>query len=149
MTKADLAQQYFKEGYNCSQAVFGAFCDLFDMDKDTAMIYSSGFGGGMGRMREVCGAVSGMVMVISILYGSADPKAKSDVYKRVQEVSNKFKEQNGSIVCKELLGLTKKSEISPIAEERTKEYYKKRPCELLVYDCAQILEEYISRNPIS
>lgn len=141
MTKGEMAEKYFKEGYNCTQAVFGAFVEETGMDFDQAMIYSCGFGGGVGRMREVCGAVSGMVMVISILYGSSNPKEKNDIYKRVQEVCNEFKEQNGTIVCKELLGLVKRE---PTTD--TEKPYKKTPCIELVRQSATIVENYIARN---
>ena len=141
--REELARQAFKEGYNCSQAMVAAFSDLMEMDKKTALRLASSFGGGMGRMREVCGAVSGMTFVISALYDDD----KSGIYKRVQAVANEFREENGSIVCRELLGLSKPGPDSPLAEPRTKEYYKKRPCPELVELAADILEKYISNNP--
>ena len=141
--REELARQAFKEGYNCSQAMVAAFSDLIEMDKKTALRLASSFGGGMGRMREVCGAVSGMTFVISALYDDD----KSGIYKRVQAVANEFREENGSIVCRELLGLSKPGPDSPLAEPRTKEYYKKRPCPELVELAAGILEKYISNNP--
>mgnify|MGYP005899643253 CR=1 FL=1 len=141
--REELARQAFKEGYNCSQAMVAAFSDLMGMDKKTALRLASSFGGGMGRMREVCGAVSGMTFVISALYDDD----KSGIYKRVQAVANEFREENGSIVCRELLGLSKPGPDSPLAEPRTKEYYKKRPCPELVELAADILEKYISNNP--
>ncbi|MEG1741361.1 MAG: C-GCAxxG-C-C family protein, partial [Acetivibrio sp.] len=104
------AKELFHEGYNCAQAVFLAFSDLYDIDEETAIKLSSSFGGGMGRLREVCGAVSGMFMVAGTLYGYSDPKAsteKQEHYKRIQELAKKFQEENGSIVCRELLGLGK------------------------------------------
>ena len=142
------AKQLFMEGYNCSQAVLGAFCEECGMDFATAMKLSSSFGGGMGRLREVCGAVSGMFMVAGMLYGYDDPKGQADKtkhYERIQELAEKFRKENGSIVCRELLGLTeKKSEPKP--EERTGEYYKKRPCAEMVKMAAEIMEEYIKIN---
>ena len=141
--REELARPAFKEGYNCSQAMVAAFSDLMGMDKKTALRLASSFGGGMGRMREVCGAVSGMTFVISALYDDD----KSGIYKRVQAVANEFREENGSIVCRELLGLSKLGPDSPLAEPRTKEYYKKRPCPELVELAADILEKYISNNP--
>lgn len=141
--REELARQAFKEGYNCSQSMVAAFSDLMGMDKKTALRLASSFGGGMGRMREVCGAVSGMTFVISALYDDD----KSGIYKRVQAVANEFREENGSIVCRELLGLSKPGPDSPLAEPRTKEYYKKRPCPELVELAADILEKYISNNP--
>lgn len=147
MTKAEYAKQLFTEGYNCAQAVMIAFAEDFGLDKDTAALISSGFGGGMGRMREVCGAVSGMTMAASMLFGYSDPKAKlekKESYQTVQALMNQFKEKNGSYICRELLGLDKKADTPPTPEERTQQYYKKRPCALLVYDAAEILENYIA-----
>ncbi|MEG1458152.1 MAG: C-GCAxxG-C-C family protein [Acetivibrio sp.] len=139
------AKELFHEGYNCAQAVFLAFSDLYDIDEETAIKLSSSFGGGMGRLREVCGAVSGMFMVAGTLYGYSDPKAsteKQEHYKRIQELAKKFQEENGSIVCRELLGLGKGAD-APKPEERTEAYYKKRPCGELVGMAASILENYI------
>jgi C_GCAxxG_C_C family probable redox protein len=140
----------FKQGYNCSQSVFGVFCEECGMDFETALKISSSFGGGMGRLREVCGAVSGMFMVAGMKYGYSDPKdtkSKTEHYKRIQELAETFKEKNNSIVCRELLGLSTKSE-SYIPEERTVEYYKKRPCVELVGDAAEIIYEFIKTNKI-
>lgn len=143
------AKQLFMEGYNCSQAVFGAFCDECGMDFETAMKLSSSFGGGMGRLREVCGAVSGMFMVAGILYGYDDPKGQNEKtlhYERIQKLAQEFQKENGSIVCRELLGLSeKKSEPAP--EKRTEQYYKKRPCPEMVKMAAEIIEQYIRENP--
>lgn len=142
---AQKAMALFKEGYNCSQAVFLAFADKYDMDANTAAKLSSSFGGGLGRMREVCGCVSGMAMVAGMLYGYASPtdhEAKTAHYKCIQELAHKFSEINGSIICKDLLGLTNNN-ITHVPEKRTDEYYKKRPCGELVGIAAAILEEYI------
>ena len=139
------AMQLFREGYNCSQSVFLAFQDKYDMDEKTALRLSSSFGGGMGRLREVCGTVSGMFMTAGILYGYESPKdrmAKTEHYTRIQELAGKFREINHSIVCRELLGLSVLTD-SPIPSERTDEYYKKRPCVELVGIAAAIMEEYI------
>lgn len=145
------AKQLFMEGYNCSQAVLGAFCDECGIDFETAMKLSSSFGGGMGRLREVCGAVSGMFMVAGVLYGYDDPKGQPEKamhYERIQQLAQEFKKENGSIVCRELLGLTeKKSEPTP--EQRTEQYYKKRPCAEMVKMAAEIMEQYIRENPIN
>ena len=119
------------------------------LEKDMIAKIISGFGGGMGRMREVCGCVSGMVFVISSLYGYSDPKdfdSKKELYQRINQVANTFKEKNGSIICKELLGLEKKDGIVP--EKRTDAYYKKRPCPELCKIAGDILEEYIKNNPL-
>jgi C_GCAxxG_C_C family probable redox protein len=140
------AQELFKAGYNCSQAILGAFCEEYGMDFETAMKMSVSFGGGMGRMREVCGTVSGMFMVLGLAYWEKDSD-KSSHYKRVQELAEEFKKNNGSIICKELLkGI--ESSTSPIASERTEQYYKKRPCVELVGDAADILDKYLTQNPI-
>lgn len=144
------AMELFKQGYNCSQSVFGAFCEECGMDFETALRLSSSFGGGMGRLREVCGAVSGMFMVAGIKYGYTDPEdsiSKAEHYKRIQELAKQFKEKNGSLVCRDLLGLSVQSE-SYIPEKRTDEYYKKRPCGELVGDAAEIIYEFIEANKI-
>lgn len=144
----DKAKEFFLEGYNCSQAVFLAFSDELGIDQETALRLSSSFGGGMGRLREVCGAVSGMFMAAGVKYGYSDPKAsdeKKEHYARIQKLAEEFREENGSIVCRELLGLKQKQD-SPVPEERTSEYYKKRPCVKMVGDAARILEAYIQSN---
>lgn len=144
--KAQLAKKLFLDGYNCSQAVFGAYAEDFGIDFSTAMKISSGFGGGFGRMREVCGAVSGMTMVLGLKYGYDNPKAnelKAQLYKKVQQYAEKYKEENGSIVCRELLGLSKAEKSSPIPSERTEQYYKKRPCSELVEFAAGLIEDLV------
>ncbi len=142
------AMSLFEQGYNCSQAVFLAFSDKYDIEETLAVKLASSFGGGMGRMREVCGAVSGMFMVAGLLYGYDNPKAreeKADHYARIQELAAEFEEINGSIICRELLGLSKKKD-EPTPSERTDEYYKKRPCVQLVGIAAAIMEKYIEEN---
>lgn len=148
------AGRLFKEGgYNCCQAVVLAYCDLFGLDEKTAACLSSGFGGGMGRMREVCGSVSGMVMLSGMLSPADDPSDKAGRtanYALVQEVAGEFRRINGSIICRELLGLDKKpaegqaTVESPVPSDRTAEYYKKRPCEELVKISARIIGERIN-----
>ena len=145
MTKGELAESLFKSGLNCSQSVAAAFSEEMNMDKELVERLTIGFGGGMGRMREVCGAVSGMTFVLSAIYNDDD---KSKIYERVQTVANEFKNENGSIVCRELLGLNIKGADNPTPEARTTEYYKKRPCSQLVAMCADILDKYIKSNPI-
>lgn len=145
------AKRLFKEeGYNCCQAVVLAYSDLFGLDDITAASLSSGFGGGMGRMREVCGSVSGMIMLAGLISPACDPAVKADRtrnYSLVQEVAGEFKALNGSIICRELLGLSSKctSEGKPVESpepsERTEEYYRKRPCEELVGISAKIIGE--------
>lgn len=146
--RAKKAMELFKEGYNCAQAVVLAYEDCFEESPETLAQMISSFGGGMGRLREVCGAVSGMFFVAGRLFGYADPKAgkeKMDHYARIQELAAKFRERNGAIVCRELLGLQEKVS-APVPEERTAEYYKKRPCVELVGDAAEILEKYIKEH---
>ena len=105
MTHREMAEANFKEGYNCSQAVFAAFSEEVGLPRQTALQLASGFGGGVGRMREVCGAFSGAVMALGALYGSDDPAHKTAVYAMVQELAAKFKAETGSLICRELLGL--------------------------------------------
>lgn len=143
------ARRLFKEGgYNCCQSVVLAYNDLFDVDDRTAASLSSGFGGGMGRMREVCGSVSGMVLLCGLISPADDPSNKEGRtrnYALVQEVAGEFRKMNGSIVCKELLGLVPMGSASaapaesPEPSDRTPEYYKKRPCEELVGISARII----------
>lgn len=151
MSKGDIAKQNFMNGYNCSQAVLLAFCEDFGLEKETALKISEPFGGGMGRMREVCGTVTGMFMVIGLAMGndnSKDNTTKKNVYKSVQELAAKFKEDNGSIICRELLGLQKANKESYVPSERTTEYYKKRPCPELCKYAADILEDYLKEENI-
>ena len=146
MTRAEVAMGLFKEGYNCAQAVACAYADLLNMQQQDIARMVSGFGGGFGRMREVCGAVSGMVFVLNVLQGSDDPKdgaEKSAHYARVQQLCKAYEAENGSIVCRVLLGLDHKAD-GPEAEARTEAYYKKRPCVELVGCAAQILEQYLT-----
>lgn len=147
-SKARHAMELFQEGYNCAQAVLGAFAQDLDLDHQQAMMLSSSFGGGMGRMREVCGAVSAMFMVSGLAQGYSDPKAgpeKAAHYDRIQRLAGKFKEENGSIICRELLGLATGGGESPVPEERSPAYYRKRPCQLLVGQCAAILEQELCK----
>ena len=143
------AKELFLSGYNCAQAVFAAFGDLTGVDESLAISLSSSFGGGMGRMREVCGAVSGMFMAAGVLYGadSLSVNGKAAHYERIRELADAFRAENGSIVCRELLGLPA-GESGGAPAPRTKEYYAKRPCAELVALAAKILDEYIENNPI-
>lgn len=148
--RRERAMELFLEGYNCSQAVFLTFVDYYDMDWETAARLSSSFGGGMGRLREVCGTVSGMFLAVGLIYGydnPKDPKAKAEHYARIQELAKTFEERHGSIICRELLGLSVKRE-DPTPQARTPEYYQKRPCKELAGDAAEILEEYLKTHPI-
>ena len=143
------AAQLFLSGCNCSQAVVAAFCDETGLHEDLAKKLSSSFGGGMGRMREVCGAVSGMLMVLGVLYGYDDPgekdRTKKAHYALVQELAGKFRERNGSIVCREIL---KNPPSGPSPTPRTAEFYKTRPCARLVTCAAELLDEYIATHPL-
>lgn len=147
-TREEKARKAFKDGYNCSQSLMLAYSDVIGIDEKQALRLSSAFGGGIGRMREVCGAVSGAFMVLGLLYGYDDAKdyeGKKDVYARVQEIAEDFKNEEGSIICRELLGIDGK-DTSPVPSKRTEEYYKKRTCEEKVGLAAKILDEYIEKN---
>ena len=145
--KNEEAKQLFLNGANCAQAVLCAFCKETGMDTETAMKIASSFGGGMGRLREVCGACSGMFMVAGLLdgYSSTDATTqKAEHYARIQMLAEKFKEKNGSIICRDLIA--EGNDTSPVPSERTDKYYKKRPCAEYVADAAQILEEYLKKE---
>ena len=142
------AAQLFLDGYNCAQAITVAFSDVTGLDKDFSARMASSFGGGIGRLREVCGAVSGMVMVAGILYGydaNSEESAKKEHYTLVQDLANKFKEETGSIICRELL---KNPPSDPNPTPRTAEFYKQRPCTRMVMVAAKILDEYIQQHPV-
>lgn len=144
--KADKAKALFKQGYNCSQSVLGAWCEEVGLDIDTALKISCGFGAGMGRMREVCGACTGAFMVLGLKFGTtdgSDAKAKGENYEIIQKFAARFKEENGfdSIICRELLGLDGPSKPQP--DKRTNEYYKKRPCVEMVGLASGLLGEFI------
>ena len=136
---SERAVELFKQGNNCSQAVFTAFATDFGLSKETALSISIGLGGGVGRMREVCGAVSGSAMVVGLVHPEYD---KAEVYEKVRLIIDEFKKINPSIVCKELLGLSK-PENSSQPEERTTEYYQKRPCIKIVEDAAKATEKIL------
>ena len=148
-SKGEQARAYFMEGYNCSQSVVLAFCDEIGIEKTKLLRMVSSFGGGMGRMREVCGAVSGMFFVAGALYGYDAPRdmqAKKEHYERIQELAAQFRAKTGSIVCRELLGLEGKDK-SPVPSERTETYYKKRPCPEMIEIAAGLMEAYIKEHP--
>lgn len=138
----------FMQGYGCCQSVVAAFADLYNLDDTMAKRIAAGFGGGVGRMRMMCGAVSGIVILAGLDRGQidgADRKGKSMCYKVVQELLDEFKVQNGSVVCAELLGLKghEKAVSSYVASPRTAEYYKTRPCAAKVESAARIFAEYL------
>ena len=146
MTKAEKAQKYFEDGYNCCQAVVLAFCEDVGLDEKTGLLIASSFGGGIGRLREVCGAVSGMCIIAGLKNGYTLPeqtKEKAEHYKLIQTLAKEFEEKNGSIICRVLTGLEPSTHVP---DDRTKEYYKKRPCNALVYDAAEILEKWLKEN---
>lgn len=140
---------YFMEGFGCCQSVIAAFADIYGMDEKTALCIGAGFGGGIGRLRMVCGAVSGIVTLVGLHCGSTegdDREGKAHCYKAVQELLERFKQKNGSIICADLLAQTgcSPSTDTHIPEERTAHYYSTRPCAQKVEDAARIFAEYIS-----
>lgn len=144
--RADKAAQLFLQGYNCAQAVAVAFCDLTGQTPEEAAKMASCFGGGMGRMREVCGAVSGMFLVLGQLKGYSDPAAdaeKAALYAKVQELAEKFREQWATILCRDLLD---DPPCDPHPSPRTSQYYQERPCAAFVYTAAQILAEELKQS---
>lgn len=144
--RADRAKQMFLEGYNCCQAVVGAFADLYGFDPVTAMKMAEGFGGGLGRMRLTCGAVNAMAIVAGMKMSHGQPgdlKRRGEVYAVVRQMVEEFKRDNGSIVCAELLGLALPKDNSPIPEERTPDYYKRRPCPDKIHQCGLLIEKYL------
>ena len=148
MNHAEKAHELFKSGSNCAQAVAVAFCDKTGLTESQAARMASPFGGGMGRMREVCGAVSGMYMVLGILYGYDDPQAdtaKKQLYTQVQALAEEFKKESGSIICREIL---KNPPSDPNPSPRTAEYYAMRPCERMVWNAARLMEEFIAAHPL-
>ena len=147
MTRKEKAMAYFRQGYNCAQAVVLAFADLTDMDEATLSRMSCSFGGGMGRLREVCGTVTGMFLVTGLLRGydgAETGEVKAAHYARIQALAKEFEKQNGSIVCRDLLALRQKHRDDPTPEARTEAYYAGRPCAELVGSAAEILENYLA-----
>ena len=142
------AAELFLSGYNCAQAVAVAFCDVTGLDEKTTARMVSAFGGGMGRLREVCGAVSGMFFVLSYLYGydtAGDDVGKKQLYTDVQALAAAFRENCGSIVCREIL---KNPPTDPNPSPRTAEYYKTRPCARMVLVAGQLMDAFIAAHPL-
>lgn len=140
------AEGLFYEGYNCAQSVFAAFCDALGLDFETALRLSSSFGGGMGRLREVCGALSALLMIAGMrrgYIGTGDDEAKAAHYALVQSLAFRFKEENGSYICRELLNQPEGAQ-SPMPEARTAAYYQQRPCTQFVVCAARMAEELLS-----
>ena len=152
------AVELFKQGYNCSQSVVAAFADLYGFTQEQAFHMAASFGGGIGRMRETCGAACGLFMLAGLQHCAtvgADKQSKAENYALVQELAARLKKENGSICCGVLLGLKKndevqidKSSISSVPAERTAEYYKKRPCPQLIEQAARIWTEYLDKNSV-
>lgn len=148
MSRADKAEALFREGYNCCQSVFGAFTDVTGLDLEAAMNHASPFGAGFGKLREVCGAVSGMTMMAGYLRGYSSPTdrdGKIAVYHLIQEMAAEFEKEHGSIICRDMLNL-KPGEDLPEPAVRTEEYYQSRPCIGAVRTAASIVEKYLLEN---
>lgn len=142
-SRVEQAVRTFEEGYNCCQSVFATYADLFGMDRETALKLSCSMGGGIGRMREVCGTVSAMALLAGFVCGNTDPgneEAKTYNYEKVRSLADAFQKENGSILCRELLGITGRED-SAAPSARTKQYYADRPCSGLVASAARIIEE--------
>jgi len=148
MDHAQKAMELFNSGYNCAQSVFGAFCDVTGMELDDAVRLASSFGGGMGRLREVCGAVTGMFMAAGLLYGYSTPNndtIKKAHYAQIQELAGKFRDIYGTYICRELLDLPQ-GPSDPTPSPRTPQYYADRPCGRFVYDAARVLDGYMATH---
>lgn len=144
------AAELFLQGYNCAQAVAVAFCDVTGLEPSFTAKMASSFGGGMGRLREVCGAVSGMLLVAGLVYGyepdeNGDDTAKRAHYQLVQQLAGAFREECGSIVCREIL---KNPPSDPNPTPRTAEFYRKRPCARMVMTAARTLDDYMAEHPV-
>lgn len=145
MTRKEKAMQSFLDGYNCSQCMILAFEDLINIDVQQALKIASPFGGGMGRLREVCGSVSGMFMILGYIMGYDEPsdyEGKKVLYAHIQELARRYEKANGSIICRDLLGITEKHQ-DATPEPRTEAYYKARPCTEKIGSAAEILEAYL------
>ena len=145
MDRKEKARELFLQGYNCAQAVVGAYCDLFGIDFKDGVRMAEGMGGGMGRMRLTCGAVSGMSMLAGLKYGTGMPKdlkTRTLIYETVQKQANEFKSKYGTVICAELLGSNMPGG-GAVPQKRDESYFKKRPCVQCVYDCAEITEKYL------
>lgn len=146
MSRADKAEELFRQGYNCAQSVFGAFADVLGMSVEEATRIASPFGAGFGKLREVCGAVSGMTLLVGYLKGYGDPtdsESKKALYAFIQKMCGEFEETEGSLICRELLGLKKGEDLGEPAV-RTEEYYRSRPCIGACRTAAGIAEKYLS-----
>lgn len=147
--RIEKATALFKEGYNCSQSVVAAFADLYGFTHEQALKMSASFGGGIGRMRQTCGAACGLFMLAGLESGCTDGKdreGKEANYKLVQQFAEEFRKRNGSLICAELLGLAKNAPTPTTPEARTAEYYKKRPCVKMVEEAARIFAEFLKEK---
>ena len=143
--KGERARELFLEGYNCSQSVVAAYAEEYGLTREQALKISASFGGGIGRMRKTCGAACGLFMLAGLETGcteGSNREGKEENYKIVQMLAREFERRNGSLTCAELLGLSKQAPTPPTPEERTAEYFKKRPCVKMVEEAARIWEEY-------
>lgn len=146
--RAARAKEAFEQGYNCSQSVVVAYADVLGQDPEVLASLAGPLGGGMGRLREVCGAVSGMFMVSSAAYRGAsntDRAVRTEIYTGVQQLAERYRKECGSIVCRELLGLKQQSDV-PVPEERTPDYYRRRPCSEYVAIAARLVGEYLNEK---
>jgi C_GCAxxG_C_C family probable redox protein len=147
--RVERAKTLFRQGFNCSQSVFAACADLYGIKDETlALRLSASFGGGIGRMRQTCGAACGMFMLAGLENGSAvegDAEGKKQNYALVQELASKFKSENGSLICSELLGIAPKPQ-EPTPEARTEAYYQKRPCIEMVATAVRIFLTHLDTN---
>lgn len=147
--RIEKATALFKEGYNCSQSVVAAFADLYGFTHEQALKMSASFGGGIGRMRQTCGAACGLFMLAGLESGCTEGKdreGKEANYKLVQQFAEEFRKRNGSLICAELLGLAKNAPTPTTPEARTAEYYKKRPCVKMVEEAARIFAEFLKEK---
>ncbi len=145
MNRPDKSEELFRKGYNCSQSVFAAFADVLGMSVEEAAKIASPFGAGFGKLREVCGAVSGMTLAAGYLKGYDDPadyEGKKELYRLIQKMCAEFEESKGTIICRELLGLQKGEDQAEPAV-RTEEYYRSRPCVGACRKAAEIAEKYL------
>ncbi|MBQ4074890.1 MAG: C_GCAxxG_C_C family protein [Clostridia bacterium] len=149
MTIPERAAHLFVNGYNCAQAVFGAFAERAGIPLETAARMASALGGGLCRMRETCGAVSGGMLALGTLEGygiPGDDEVKMALYARGQRVMKQFKETYGTLCCRELLGILENAPLSPVPSPRTEEYYRVRPCARFIYEMARLTEEELNRG---
>ena len=147
--RVEKAVELFKSGYNCSQSVVAAFADMYGFTEEQALRMAASFGGGIGRMRETCGAACGMFLLAGLEKGAidgADREGKAANYALVQELAEEFKRRNGALRCADLLGLSKKEPVISTPEARTEQYYAKRPCVKMVEEAAKIWSEYLEMH---